>query len=136
MRDIIVIRRKCTFKTAKGHQFKEKEKKKKKKRRKEGETMENSARERGAEFGRNNNIPMAISLESTVGSCWCFDILFFSHSSTNWPERFEGTQSDGNHHLNVSGKQKEIILQSSFGRRPISFYSTVGSCSFLDRWCA
>jgi len=69
MRDIIVIRRKCTFKTAKGHQFKEKEKKKKKKRRKEGETMENSARERGAEFGRNNNIPMAISLESTVGSC-------------------------------------------------------------------
>jgi len=25
---------------------------------------------------------------------------------------------DRNHHLNVSGKQKEIILQSSFGRRP------------------
>ena len=31
MRDIIVIRRKCTFKTAKGHQFKEKEKKRRKK---------------------------------------------------------------------------------------------------------
>jgi len=30
--------------------------------------MENSARERGAEFGRNNNTPVAISLESTVGS--------------------------------------------------------------------
>jgi hypothetical protein len=29
MRDIIVIRGKCTFKTAKGHQFKEKKKKKK-----------------------------------------------------------------------------------------------------------
>ena len=28
--------------------------------------MENSARERGAEFGRNNNTP--VSLESTVGS--------------------------------------------------------------------
>jgi hypothetical protein len=27
MRDIIVIRGKCTFKTAKGHQFKEKKKK-------------------------------------------------------------------------------------------------------------
>jgi hypothetical protein len=27
MRDIIVIREKCTFKTAKGHQFKEKKKK-------------------------------------------------------------------------------------------------------------
>jgi hypothetical protein len=30
--------------------------------------MENSARERGAEFGRNNNIPVAIYLESTVRS--------------------------------------------------------------------
>jgi len=59
MRDIIVIRGKCIFKTAKGHQFKEK---KKKTERKEGETMENSARERGAEFGRNNNTPVAISL--------------------------------------------------------------------------
>jgi len=54
--------------------------------------MENSARERGAEFGRNNNTPVAISLESTVGSFWGFDILFFSHSSTNGPEGFEGTQ--------------------------------------------
>jgi hypothetical protein len=32
MRDIIVIRGKCTFKTAKGHQFKEKERKRKEKR--------------------------------------------------------------------------------------------------------
>jgi hypothetical protein len=56
MRDIIVIRRKCIFKTAKGHRFK------KQKEIKEGETMENSVRERGAEFGRNNNTPMAISL--------------------------------------------------------------------------
>ena len=60
MRDIIVIRGKCTFKTTKGHHFKEK--KRKKTERKEGETMENSARERGAEFGRNNNTPVAISL--------------------------------------------------------------------------
>jgi len=59
MRDIIVIRGKCIFKTAKGHHFKEK---KKKRERKEGETMENSARERGAEFGRNNNTLVAISL--------------------------------------------------------------------------
>jgi hypothetical protein len=36
---------------------------------------------------------VAISLESTVESCWFLDILFFSHSSTNWPKRFEGTQS-------------------------------------------
>jgi hypothetical protein len=33
------------------------------------ETIENSARERGAEFGGINNTPVAISLESTVGSC-------------------------------------------------------------------
>jgi len=58
MRDIIIIRGKCIFKTAKDHQFKEK----KKKERKEGETMDNSARETGAEFRRNNNIPVAISL--------------------------------------------------------------------------
>jgi hypothetical protein len=32
MRDIIVIRGKCIFKTAKGHQFKEKKKKKREKR--------------------------------------------------------------------------------------------------------
>jgi len=43
--------------------------KKRKKKRKEGETIENSARERGAEFGRNNNTPVAISLASTIGSC-------------------------------------------------------------------
>jgi hypothetical protein len=37
MRDIIVIRGKCTFKTAKGHQFKEKERKEKKRGRDDGE---------------------------------------------------------------------------------------------------
>jgi hypothetical protein len=58
-------------------------KKRKKKERKKGETIENSARERGAEFGRNNNTPMAISLEPTVGSYRVLDILFFSQSSTN-----------------------------------------------------
>ena len=41
---------------------KQKKRRKEKKKRKEGETMENSARERGAEFGRNNNTPVAISL--------------------------------------------------------------------------
>uniref|UniRef100_A0A3N7FGZ0 Uncharacterized protein n=1 Tax=Populus trichocarpa TaxID=3694 RepID=A0A3N7FGZ0_POPTR len=42
---------------------------------------------------------------------------------------------DGNHHRNFPGKQKEIHLQGSFGRRPISLYSIVGSCLFLDMWC-
>jgi hypothetical protein len=38
---------------------------------------------------------VAIYLEPTVGSCWGFDILFFSHSYTNWLEGLEGTQSVG-----------------------------------------
>jgi hypothetical protein len=37
---------------------------------------------------------VVISLESIVGSCWGFDILFLSHSTTNWPEGLEGTQFD------------------------------------------
>jgi hypothetical protein len=47
-----------------------------------GETIENSARERGAEFGGINNTPVAISLESTIDHAEVL-ILFFSHSSTN-----------------------------------------------------
>jgi hypothetical protein len=42
---------------------------------------------------KTNNAPMAISLESTIGSCWVLDMLFVLHSSTNWPEGLEGTQS-------------------------------------------
>jgi hypothetical protein len=38
---------------------------------------------------------VAISLASTVESCWVLDIVFFSHSSTNWPEGLEGTKSVG-----------------------------------------
>ena len=41
-----------------------------------------------------------------------------------------------NHHQNVPGKQKKIHLQGSFDRRPISLSSTIGSCLFLDMWCA
>jgi hypothetical protein len=50
-------------------------------------------RQRSVEFGGTNNALMAISLESTDGSCWFLDILFFSHSSTNKPKGFDGTQS-------------------------------------------
>ena len=88
MRDINAIRGKCAFKTAKGHQFK---KIKKKRKEKGWETVENSARERGAKFGGTNNTLVAISLEYTIGSCCVLDILFLSHYSTNWPEGFEGT---------------------------------------------
>jgi hypothetical protein len=95
MRDIIVIRGKCTFKTAKGHQFKENKKKKNKKKEKK-ERQWRIRLERGVQNLEETIIfrwPVAISLESTVGSCLLFAILFFSHSSTNGPEGFEGKQS-------------------------------------------
>jgi len=125
MRDIIIIRGKCIFKTAKGHQFKEK--KMKKKERKEGETMENSAREGGAEFGRNNNTPVAISLYSTVGSCWVFDILFFSHYSTNWTERFEGTQS-------VGQKSSSELFWKTKGNNSAEQFWSPADFSLFHRW--
>ena len=43
---------------------------------------------------------------------------------------------DRNHHRKVPGKQKGNAPAGQFGRRPISLASTVGSCSFLDMWCA
>ena len=43
---------------------------------------------------------------------------------------------DRNHHRTFLGKQKEIHLQGSFGRRPIYLYYTVGSCPFVDIQCA
>jgi len=64
---------------------------KKEKKEKGWETVENSARERGAKFGGTNNTLVAISLEYTIGSCCVLDILFLSHYSTNGPEGFEGT---------------------------------------------
>ena len=42
---------------------------------------------------------------------------------------------DRNHDWTFPGKQKEIHLQGSLGRRPIALSSTVGSCLFLDMLC-
>jgi len=86
MRDKIVIRGKGAYKTAKRPPIKKK---------KVRHNRENSAGERSVEFGETNNASVAIYLEPTVGSCWGFDILFFSHSYTNWLEGLEGTQSVG-----------------------------------------
>jgi len=56
------------------------------------DNRENSARERSAKFKGENNALVAIYMAATVGLFWFFDILFFSHSSTTWPEGFESTQ--------------------------------------------
>jgi hypothetical protein len=63
MRDKIIIRGKCAFKTTKRPLVK------KKKKEKVRDNRENSVRERNAKFKGANNAPMATSLESTVGSC-------------------------------------------------------------------
>jgi hypothetical protein len=133
MRDIIVIRGKCTFKTAKGHQFKEK----KKKEREKSERQWRIRLERGVQI-----------LEETIILRWPYlynppldHVAFLIYCSSHTPlltdrrDLKERTPFDRNHHLKFSGKQKEIILQSSFGYRPIYLSSTVGSCSFLDMWC-
>ena len=43
---------------------------------------------------------------------------------------------DRNHHHKCPGEQKRNAPAGQFGRRPISLSYTVGSCSFLDIWCA
>jgi len=83
MKNKIVIKGKYAFETAKRPPVQKKKETR--------DNKENSARERSAEFGGANNAPVVISLESTVGSCWVLDMLFFSHSSTNWLEGFEST---------------------------------------------
>ena len=133
MRDIIVIGGKCIFKTAKGHQFKEKRKKKKKRERQWRIRLEREVQ----------------NLEETIILRWpylqhppldhaAFLIYCSSHTPllTDRRELKAHNPFDGNQHRNFSGKQKEIIQQSSFGRRPISLSSSVGSCSFLDMLCA
>ena len=116
MRDIIVIRGKCIFKTAKGHQFKEKKKKKREKR----ERQWRIRLERGVQ-----NLEETIILQQPQLYNIPLDhvevlIYFSSHTPllTDRRDLKEHNPFDRTHHLNVSGKQKEIILQSSFGRRP------------------
>jgi hypothetical protein len=107
MRDIIVIRKKYIFKTAKGHQFKEKKKKREKR-----ERQWRIRLERGVQ-----------NLEETIILRWPylynppldhvgFLIYCSSHTTllTDRRDWKEHNPLDRNHHLNFSGKQKEIIL--------------------------
>jgi hypothetical protein len=67
-----------------------------------------------------------------------FLIYYSSHSPllTDQRDFKEHNPFERNHHLKFPGKQKEIHLQGSFGRQPISLSSTVGACSFLVMWCS
>jgi len=63
---------KGAIKLQRGHQLKIKKKNREKRIERELQILE-----------KTNNAPMAISLESTVGSCCGLDMLFVLHSSTN-----------------------------------------------------
>jgi hypothetical protein len=132
MRDIIVISEKCLFKTAKGHQFKEKKKKREKR-----ERQWRIRLERGVQNLEETIILRLPYLYNPPLDHVGFLIYCSSHTTilTDQRDLKEHNPLDRNHHLNFFGKQKEIILQSSFGRQPISLSSTVGSCAFLDMWC-
>jgi hypothetical protein len=50
---------------------------------------------------------VTISLECIVGACYVLDMLFLLHSSTNWLEGLEGTQSVWQKSTSeIPGKQK------------------------------
>jgi len=114
-----------------GRQLKKRKNKKKKKNR------ENRIERELQILEKTNNAPVAIYLESTVGSCCVLDMLFLSLSYTNGPEDWkEHNLLDSKHHQKVPGKQKGNTPALQFGLRTISLSSTIGSCSFLDMWCA
>ena len=127
MRDINVISGKYAFKTAKGHQLKKK-----------GGVRGNR------EFGQRE----VQNLEEPIMLRWPylwnpslqhvdFWIYWFYHTPllTDRRDLKAHTPFDRNHHRKFPGKQKEIHLQGSFGRWPMSLSSTVGSYLFLDMWC-
>jgi hypothetical protein len=116
MRDIILIREKCAFKTLKKPPVQKKK----------WETIENSTRERSAKFGRTNNAPGHIS-ESTVGWCWYLDICFFSHYSTNWLEGFDGTQS-------VWQNSSSAIFWKTKGNTPVGQFWSPTDFSLFHCW--
>ena len=83
MRDKIVIMEKGAYKTTKRPPVKKKKKINREKRiGRELQILE-----------KTNNTLVALSLTSTVGSCFVLDMLFLLHFFTNWSEGLEETQS-------------------------------------------
>jgi hypothetical protein len=78
MRDKIVIMEKGAYKTAKRPPVKIKKKRRRRRRKNREKRIERELQI----FEKTNNSPVAISLESTVGSCCVLDMLFLLHSST------------------------------------------------------
>jgi len=129
MRDKIVIRGKCAFKTTKRPLVKKK---------KRWETIEKIRLEREMQ-----------NLKEPIMLWWLHlwnppldhaDLWIYRSSYTPLLTDKRDLKAhnlfDRNHHRKFPGKQKEIHLQGSFGRQPLSLSSTVGSCLVLDMWCA
>jgi hypothetical protein len=77
------------IKLQRGHQLKLK----KKRRRRRKKNREKRIERELQILEKINNALVAISLESTVRSCWILDMLFLLHSSTDLLERLEGKLS-------------------------------------------
>ena len=125
MRDIILIREKCAFKTLKKPLVQKK-----------SERPQRIQLEREVQNLEEPIMLRAISLNPPLDDA---DIwIYFSSPTTlltDWRDLMAHNPFDRTHHRQFSGKQKEIHQQGSFGHRLISLSSTVGACLFLDMWC-
>ena len=111
---------------------------KKKKRKKERKKERKDDRERVVDFGEKpimlrwpylQNPP----LDHAVFQICCSYYTPLLNYRRVWKEH---NPFDKNHHRKFPGKQKGNAPAGQFGCRPISTSFTVGSCSFLDTWCA
>ena len=126
------MKKKCAYKSAKRPPVKKKRKKKKKKNR------EKRIRGESCRFWRKPIMlrwPYLWNPPLDHAYIWicCSHYTPLLTDRRYWKEH---NMCDRNHHLECHGKQKGNALAGQFGRRPISLSSTVGSCSFLDMWCA
>ena len=102
------------------------------------EKQRKADRERAADFGEK---PIMLwwpylwnpSLDHVVFQICCYYYTLILTDRRDWKAH---NPFDRNHHRIFPGKQKGNAPAGQFGRRPISPSSTVGSCSFLDMWCA
>ena len=125
MREKIVIMEKDAYKTAKRPPVKKKK-------------IEKSEYGESCRFWRKPIIlrwPYLLnpSLDHAVFWICCFCYTSLLTDRRDWKEH---NLFDRNHHRKCPGKQKGNALVGQFSRRLISLSSTVGSCSFLDMWCA
>ena len=125
-------KKKLPINLQRGHQLKKKERKKRKKNR------EKRIRGESCRFWRKPIMlrwPYLGNQLLDQAEFWicCSHYTPLLTDQSDWKEH---NPFDRNHHLEFHGKQKGNAPAGQFGRRPISLSSTIGSCLFLDMWCA